>query len=102
MKNTKKYLSMGVALAIVLLASVQVSAMERPVNSYLNRDQKKLIVWKLNNTKMKLSSCDPKRNPDQKFQAVCNELSKLSQQLEELYYGDRPYTDDEIDEIIHG
>ncbi len=98
MKNTKKYLSTGVALVITLFAAVQITAMERrTVNPYLNEETKR---WIQREIKMTSDVLDPKSQnffPDTKY---LNKVRARLKGFEEVYYGNKPYTYQEIDETI--
>jgi hypothetical protein len=99
MKNTKKYLSAGVALAIALFASVQISAMEpnRKVNPYLSKEDKQYMK---NQIEWYLPQTDTKRNgfvADPYFQA--NTKATIDA-YKEMYYGNKPYNRDEIRETL--
>jgi hypothetical protein len=102
MKSTKNLLITGLVLATALFTSVQVSAMstaeelmaEGTVNAKLTRNQKRSIIQKIENIKMKLNACDPKR-ASQKTLEVCNELKQQLQAIKNMYFDNRPYTDDE-------
>ena len=94
MKNTKKYLSTGVVLAIALFAAVQISAMAPTVNPYLNAGQKS---WLENRIKLEVRYLDPKSAyysmGSEQIRSHCRETIR---RLEEVYYGNRPYADYEI------
>jgi hypothetical protein len=91
MKSTKKYLSTGVALAIALFAAIQVSAMAPQVNPYLRAGQKSYLENKINFEKELFNSHSAPS--EERFRSNCREAIR---QLEEVYYGNRPYTYDEV------
>jgi len=102
MKSTKNLLITSVALTIALFTSIQVAAMStaeelmaKGVNPYLTPSQKKLIIWKVGNIK-ELLPCDSKKD-------LCKYQHKLLQKLETIFsYDKRPYTDEELYDIIEG
>ncbi len=101
MKNTKKYLSTGVALAITLFAAVQTIAMERPVNPYLSEQAKQLIK-----SRIEFFSSAAEDQFDPKSQYFEDNPSKravtaaIINAYKDMYYGNKPYTDDEIEETM--
>ena len=84
MKNTKKYLSTGVALAIALFVSVQVVAMKRPVNPDLSDTQKEWIETRMEEAKLFLDPWSGTSN------AKKHAEKDVLAYLEKVYYGNKP------------
>jgi hypothetical protein len=98
MKNTKKFLSAGVALAIALFASVQVIAMEnKPVNPYLSEQDKRYMK---NQIEFNTPGTDPTRKGFMAEPYYQAQLKATIDAYKEMYYGNKPYTRDEIREML--
>jgi hypothetical protein len=119
MKSTKNVLIAGVALAIALFASIQVAAMEpyQRVNPYLSEQVKKnienQIQWNefladpdhyIDDPKNKLTAAwyilevEPRYGNDPYHQAIARAILEA---YKEIYYGNKPYTNDEIGETLN-
>ncbi len=94
MKNTKKYLSTGVALAIALFAAVQLTAMAPRVNPYLSERAKQSIKDRIEYIQELLN---PKSKADERLR---NSYKAHLKGYEEVYYGNQPYSLDELEDII--
>ncbi len=98
MKNTKKYLSTGVALAIALFAAVQISAMAPKVNPYLSPEQKTVIE---SNIKHLQDELNPKSNFFKQYFESQRALARaMIKGFEEVYYGNQPYTYQQIQDTV--
>lgn len=89
MKNTKNVFMTGIVLAITLFASIDIVAMSRKVNPYLDKQSKELLSRAITrySTREALS------------QLNFTEENKLKK-YREIYFGDQPYTADEILDIV--
>ncbi len=110
MKNTKNLLITGVALAITLFASVQISAMElnKSVNPYLSNKQKhdlELAVAAAAQGIQLFSQGQGAASESLRNKVVFNQKIQSEKQrverIKEIYYGNRAYTDNEISNIIY-
>jgi hypothetical protein len=99
MKSTKKYLSLGVALAIALFASVQITAMAPKVNPYLSDWDKEVLQNRIAFEGRFLDPNSAYFRTDERFR---NSSRATIKQLEEIYYGNRPYTSAEMYRAEHG
>jgi hypothetical protein len=103
MKNTKKYLSSGLALAIVLFASVQISA--APVNRFLSKEIKARLEEDIKENKDVMRNIEtfgmanrqsPLYNPSEVDHLAIHK--KVLGCLENMYYGNKSYTEKDIQE----
>jgi|SRR5579863_3251823 hypothetical protein len=103
MKNTRKYLNSGVALAIVLFASVQISA--APVNRFLSREIKAKLEADIKENKEVIQDIEtsgmanrqsPLYNPSEVDHLAIHK--KVLGCLENMYYGNKSYTEKDIQE----
>jgi len=103
MKNTKRYLSTGVALAIALFAAVQVSAMAPSENPYLSAIKKETIKEEIERRQAFL---DPKGARQKRMGGISESDKKTFQAeirgYEEVLYGDNDYTFLQIENIVNG
>ena len=93
MKNTKKYLSAGVVLAIALFASVQITAMENKLtNRHLTDDQRATFAANIKRLDKRLNeNIDP--SSENFHELGWTNFSVYKAQLEackKIYYGDLP------------
>jgi hypothetical protein len=102
MKSTKNILMAGVVVAIALFASVQVTAMEmgRKVNPHLTREQEEFVRDKIEfKTELIKNAwyCDPKK----RNLGPCEFEKKKLSALKTIYYGNKPYTNDQIADVYY-
>lgn len=107
MINTKKLLSLGVALAIALCASVQMFATNetQQVNPHLSRQDKEFLHYNiLEHTAHLKDITDPKSSLFLQNASIRNDevktIEKDINNLKQIYYGNRPYTQEEMRAII--
>ena len=94
MKNTNKLLSLGVALAIALCASVQVSAMYdtgRPVNPKLSAKNREFLEKRIRYMQSEIEALQERGNVD----VIPKLRNRLNRSLA-MYHGNYPYTEKEI------
>jgi hypothetical protein len=97
MKNTNKYLTLGVALVIALFASVQVSAMvpgEGRKNPHLNSAELAFLENTIRGEERLLQQQMQLNTPAAK--RLTRILDEHIKTLKSMYYGNRPYTADEL------
>ncbi len=100
MKSTKKYLSTSVVLAIALFAAIQITAMEpgRKVNPHLSKTQKDMLEYEIQKAEGFL---DPKSESVMRGSGlfISQQQAKV-EGLKEIYYGNKPYTDQQIEDTL--
>lgn len=118
MKNAKNIFLTSITLAITLCSSIQVTAMEpeqttnpqQKVNQYLDEQQKAALNYQIStDEKLFLDLFDPKKpsHPDAPWQD--NNMRNYNAALLRaqinaytfIYYDNKPYTDDEIGDVIN-
>lgn len=101
MKNTNKFLSTGIVLAIALFASVQISA--APVNRFLSRETKARLEADIKENKEEIQYIEthgmtnqqsPTYDPYEVEHLYAHK--KVLQCLENMYFGNQPYTEKDI------
>lgn len=93
MKSTKNLIFTSLTLAIALLTSMQVTAMERTINPNLTPSEVSQLESNIENLKYLLQH--PTKKMNKKI------VKKAIEQKETMLYGDQPYTMHEAMGVTH-
>jgi hypothetical protein len=99
MKSTKKLFNIIIFLTLTTFSSHQICAAMHPqINPYLTQQQRTFITNTIGlyTYFRDTQDCDAKKKLTPEDRDMCRRAPKVIAQLKAIYYGNRPYTDAEI------